>query len=192
MASCPPYRRNMATTPDATRGAALQTLLGAAAAVCRGQMDAASWLVDDAADSGLAEPVLAICPTVTRHLLGRVGPHALGEDPGILSCELGLACRGRFPEGSGSIGSLCLLAAAGRIDPWDPACVFALGFDVVVPVWGAVASAWFATERAATEHGRDPAAVAQRICLQIAASLSASAGGTSGGAGGHQSGRHAA
>ena len=139
-------------------------------------MDAATWLVDDAAGSGLGEPVVSISPLITRQLLCRLDPHAFDDDPGLLTCELGLACRGRFPEGSGSIGSLCLLAAAGRIDPWDPDCVFALGFTPDVPVWGAIASTWFATERVARFHGQEPGAVAERICLQIAASLPPSFG----------------
>jgi len=156
-----------ADQPD--RGAALRSLLGVTTAVCRGEMDDASWLVDDATTCGLADLIVAVSPVATRALLRVAGGAAHVGDPAMLTGELGLACCGRFPEGAGSIGSLCLLAATGRIDPWDPRLVFALGFSEDVPVWGAVAATWFATERAAHEHGRDPVVVAQRICLQLAA-----------------------
>ena len=161
----------MSPMSEHSAGAALQTLFGATTAVCRNQMDAAAWLVDDAQHAGLAETVLSISPVVVKRLLGVTDPDVIGGDPGLLTCEFGLACRGRFPEGSGSVGSLCLLAAAGRIDPWDPACVFAIGVDVAVPVWGAVACTWFAAERFAHAVGEDAAIAAERICLQIAAHL---------------------
>lgn len=165
-------RPDMSSSPENAAGFALQTLFGATTAVCRGEMDAASWLVADAEAAGAAEMVLSISPLVVKKLLGRIDPPLLDGDPGILTCEFGLACRGRFPEGSGSIGSLCLLAAAGRIDPWKPECVFAIGLAATVPVWGAVASTWFAAERLAAAYGEDPATAAERICLQIAAQLS--------------------
>jgi hypothetical protein len=147
---------------------ALRTLFGATTAVCRGEMDAATWLVDDAAICGLADLIVSISPVATRTLLRLADRNVSSDDPTLLTDELGLACRDRFPAGAGSIGALCLLAATGRIDPWEPRLVFDLGFADDVPVWGAVASTWFATERAAHEHRRDPVVIAERICLQLA------------------------
>lgn len=139
-------------------------------------MDAATWLVEDASVAGLAETIVAIAPVVSRRLLTRVESTDGATD---VVDEFGLACGGRFPSGTGSIGALCLLAATGRIDPWDPSLVFALGFDDGVPVWGAIAGTWFAAERAARDAGQEPGAVVQRICLQIAAALPGRFGGTS-------------
>ncbi len=161
----------MSSVSENAAGLALQTLFGATTAVCRGEMDAASWLVADADSSGIAEAVLRVSPLVVKQLLGLIDPPVLVGDPGLLTCEFGLACRGRFPAGSGSIGSLCLLAAAGRIDPWKPECVFSIGMAVTVPVWGAVACTWFAAERLACAFGQNPATAAERICLQIASQL---------------------
>lgn len=165
---------NMSSVPENLAGAALQTLLGATTAVCRGQMDSAAWLVADAETSGLAESVLAISPVVVKHILAVPDPAVLEDDPGLLACEFGLACRGGgFPEGSGSVGALCILAAVGRIDPWDPACLFALGFAAAVPLWGAIASTWFAAERLATAFGESSTTATERICMQVAARLAA-------------------
>lgn len=163
----------MSSVPENLAGAALQTLLGATTAVCRGQMDSAAWLVADAETSGLAESVLAISPVVVKHILAAPDPTVLDGDPGLLACEFGLACRGRFPEGSGSVGAMCILAAVGRINPWQPECLFALGFAAAVPLWGAVASTWFAAERFASAYGETSTTAAERICLQIAARLAA-------------------
>jgi len=165
---------DMGSVPENLAGAALQTLLGATTAVCRGNMDSAAWLVADAETSGLAESVLAISPVVVKHILSVPDPTVLEDDPGLLACEFGLACRGGgFPEGSGSVGALCILAAVGRIDPWDPACLFALGFAAAVPLWGAIASTWFAAERLAAAFGESATVATERICMQVAARLAA-------------------
>jgi len=165
---------NMSSVPENLAGAALQTLLGATTAVCRGQMDSAAWLVADAETSGLAESVLAISPVVVKHILAVPDPSVLEGDPGILACEFGLACRGgQFPDGSGSVGAMCILAAVGRIDPWEPEYLFALGFTAAIPLWGAIASTWFAAERLAAAYGESSTTAAERICLQIATSLAA-------------------
>jgi hypothetical protein len=152
-------------------GGALRSLLGAAAAVCRGEMDSAAWLVGDAEECGLSSAVLSISPVVVKCLLGGADPAMLAGDLGVLSCEFGLACRGRFPSGTAMVGAMCLQAAAGRIDPWRPDLVLDLDLDDPVPVWGAVASTWFATEQLALAYGEPAVAASQRICMSIASRL---------------------
>ena len=155
-----------------TSGAgALQSLFGAAAAVCRGEMDLAEWMISDAGSSGLSSAVLNISPVVVKNLLTLTDPPILGGDAGVLTMEFVVACHGKFPYGTTTIGTLCLQAAAGQIDPWYPELAFALDLDVTVPVWGAVACTWFAAEQLAYAYGADPATASERICLSIASHI---------------------
>lgn len=143
---------------------ALQLLLGATTAVCHNAPADAEILINTTKLSGLETNLLAISPTVIKHLLQQTvqTPHidALNE-------QFVYACHTKFPHGTPTAGTLCLLAACGHIEVWNPTLFFNT-FAHPTALWGAIAATWFAINNLAEERNERVEHVSQTLCLTIA------------------------